>query len=79
MATLTDASLSVGVLDYDSATGAIVELKRELMMRGEASPFFGNPRGDALAAILGSMEQTMFGESLYRSREEKAAPLLAKT
>ena len=46
------------------------------MLRGEASPLFGNPRGDALAAILGNIEQTMFGESLYRSREEKAAHLL---
>ena len=36
----------------------------------------GNPRGDALEAILGNVEQTMFGESLYRSREEKAAKLL---
>ena len=29
-----------------------------------------------LAAILGNIEQTMVGESLYRSREEKAAHLL---
>ncbi|MDD9962824.1 MAG: hypothetical protein OXU70_12100 [Gammaproteobacteria bacterium] len=37
---------------------------------------FGNLRGDGLAAILGNIEQTMFGEPLYRSREEKAANLL---
>ncbi len=67
---------SVGVLDHDSATGAITKFKRELMARDEASSLFGSPRGDALAAILGSIEQTMFGESLYRSREEKAAHLL---
>ena len=35
-----------------------------------------SPRGDALAAILGNIEQTMFGEPLYASREEKAAHLL---
>jgi prophage maintenance system killer protein len=29
-----------------------------------------------LQGILGSIEQTMFGEALYRSREEKAAHLL---
>ena len=69
-------SPSTGVLDYDTATGAIVSFKRELMERQEASPLFGNLRGDALAGILGSIEQTMFGESLYRSREEKAAHLL---
>lgn len=67
---------SVGVLDLDSAMGAIADLKRDLMSRDDTSSLFGNTRGDALAAILGSIEQTMFGESLYRSREEKAAHLL---
>ena len=63
-------------LDHDRVVGAITEFKRELMARNEASPLFGNPRGEALQAILGSIEQTMFGEPLYRSREEKAAHLL---
>ena len=63
-------------LDQDRVLDAITEFKRELAARGEASPLFGNPRGDALAAILGNIEQTMFGEPLYRSREEKAAHLL---
>ena len=67
---------SVGVLDFGTAKAAIAELKRELMARKEASALFGNPRGDALEAILGNIEQTMFGEALYRSREEKAANLL---
>ena len=67
---------SAGVLDHDRAVGAIAEFRRELTARNEASALFGNPRGDALAAILGNIEQTMFGESLYRSREEKAAHLL---
>ena len=44
---------------------------------GETSSLFGNVReDDALGAILGNIEQTMFGEPLYRSREEKAAHLL---
>ncbi|MHB1488409.1 MAG: Fic family protein, partial [Acidimicrobiales bacterium] len=34
------------------------------------------PRGEAMDGILASIEQTMFGEALYRSREEKAANLL---
>ena len=76
LATPPGARPSVGVLDHDSATGAIAEFKRELMARGEASSLFGSPLGNALAAILGSIEQTMFGESLYRSCEEKAAHLL---
>lgn len=67
---------STGVLDLARASAAIAEFKRELMARSEATPLFGNPRGEALDGILGSIEQTMFGEPLYRSREEKAAHLL---
>ena len=63
-------------LDLDHALGAIDALRRDLAARGEASALFGNLRGDALEGILGSIEQTMFGEPLYRSREEKAAHLL---
>ena len=65
-----------GVLDYQRAIAAITEFKRELMKRNEAGGLFGNERGEALQGILGSIEQTMFGEPLYRSREEKAAHLL---
>ena len=70
------AKPATSALDHDRVVDAIAEFKRELAARGEASPLFGNPRGDALAAILGNIEQTMFGEPLYRSREEKAAHLL---
>ena len=67
---------SLGVLDHERAIGVVAEFRRDLMSREQASPLFGNPRGDALAAILGNIEQTMFGEALYRSCEEKAAHLL---
>ncbi|MCY3701533.1 MAG: virulence protein RhuM/Fic/DOC family protein [Rhodospirillales bacterium] len=67
---------SSGVLDHERAMGAIAEFRRDLMAREQASALFGNPRGNALAAILGNIEQTMFGEPPYRSREEKAAHLL---
>ena len=69
---------STGVLDHARAVAAIDKFKRELAVRGEATALFGNPRGDALEGILGSIEQTMFGESLYQSREEKAANLLVE-
>ena len=65
-----------GVLDYAKAAAAIADFKRELMARNEATPLFGSERGEALKGILGSIEQTMFGDALYRSREEKAAHLL---
>ncbi len=67
---------SSGVLDHDRASHAIADFKQELMARNAATQLFGNPRGAALEGILASIEQTMFGESLYRSREEKAAHLL---
>ena len=63
-------------LDHGQAVAAIADFRAELIARGEASPLFGNPRGDALEGILGNVEQTMFGEPLYRTREEKAANLL---
>lgn len=65
-----------GMLGYDFAMQAIAELKRELMRKGEASGLFGAQQGNALAAILGNIEQTMFGKPLYKTREEKAAHLL---
>ena len=65
-----------GMLDYAKASAAIADFKRELMTRNEATALFGNARGEALEGILASIEQTMFGEPLYRSREEKAANLL---
>jgi prophage maintenance system killer protein len=67
---------SSGVLGYDQASHAIADFKRELLARNEATPLFGNLRGEALEGILASLEQTMFGDSLFRSREEKAAHLL---
>jgi prophage maintenance system killer protein len=70
------ARSSRGVLDHARAVAAIADFRRELMARDEATPLFGNPRDDALEGILASIEQTMFGEPLYRSREEKAAHLL---
>ena len=70
------AEPATGELDYDRAVAVIAAFKRDLMKRGEASDFFGRSPGDTLRAILGNLEQTMFGELLYRSCEEKAANLL---
>lgn len=65
-----------GVLGYDSARTALDALANELRGRGEASELFARDRGDNLAAILGNIEQSMFGEPLYKTREERAAHLL---
>lgn len=76
LATPASPKPATSALDLESVRTAIDEFRRDLAAKGEASPLFGNPRDDALEAILGNIEQTMFGEPLYRSREEKAANLL---
>jgi prophage maintenance system killer protein/prophage antirepressor-like protein len=65
-----------GVLRLEEARRALDALAGELRSRGEASELFARDRGDGLAAILGNIEQTMFGEPLYKTREERAAHLL---
>ncbi len=66
-----------GVLPtLDEARAAIARLKADLMARGEASELFGRERGDAFAALLGNLDQTVFGEPAYPSIETKAAHLL---
>lgn len=63
-------------LDYISIISAITEFKNSLLAIGEATALFGNKRNDQLQSILANLDQTMFGEELYQSIEEKAANLL---
>lgn len=65
-----------GVLRLEEARRALDALTGELRQRGEASELFARDRGDGLAAILGNIEQTMFSDPLYKTREERAAHLL---
>lgn len=66
-----------GVLPtLDEAQATIARLKADLMARGEASELFGRERGDAFAALLGNLDQSVFGESAYPTVETKAAHLL---
>ncbi len=65
-----------GVLALEEARRALDALAEELRERGEASELFARDRGEGLAAILGNIEQTMFGDPLYKTREERAAHLL---
>lgn len=64
------------VLDYKHAISAINEFKQKLLTIGEATSLFANERSDNLQSILANLDQTMFGEELYKSAEEKAANLL---
>lgn len=58
------------------ARAALAQLKADLVARGEATDLFARERGDALDALLGNLEQTVFGEPAYPSVEAKAAHLL---
>ena len=60
----------------DGARAAIATLKAELIAKGEATDLFGRERSDGFAALLGNLEQTVFGESAYPTIEAKAAHLL---
>ena len=58
------------------AREALAQLKADLMRRGEATDLFARDRADGLAALLGNLDQTVFGEPAYPSVETKAAHLL---
>ena len=58
------------------ARQSLAQLKRDLMQKGEATDLFAKERGDGLAALLGNLDQSVFGEPAYPSVESKAAHLL---
>lgn len=60
----------------DGARAALAGLKTDLMARGEATDLFALEREDAFSALLGNLDQTVFGEPAYPSVEAKAAHLL---
>lgn len=66
-----------GVLpSVEVARSGIAKLKADLIAKGEATDLFGRERGDAFAALLGNLEQSVFGEPAYPTIETKAAHLL---
>lgn len=62
--------------DVDEAMAALRALKKSLIARGEATELFAQPRGDGLEALLGNLDQSVFGEPAYPTVESKAAHLL---
>lgn len=63
------------VLGHVQAVSAIADLKAALTERGQASPVFGIPRGDALREALTSALHTMNGHR-RQTPEERASNLL---
>ena len=58
------------------ARKAIIELSASLAARAEATPLFARERPGMLEGILGNLEQTFGGVSLYPTVEARAAHLL---
>ncbi len=63
-------------IKYTEAKAAILELKRRLINKKEASNLFGNEKDESFSGILNSVIQTFDGKYLYPSIEEQAAHLL---
>lgn len=64
------------LLSADDAMHALNTLKAQLIERGEATELFAKPRGQGLEALLGNLQQSVFGEPAYPTIESKAAHLL---
>ena len=75
---LTDPATQPGGIlpTLEQAREALARLKADLVQRGEATDLFARDRGDGLAALLGNLDQSVFGEPAYPSVEAKAAHLL---
>lgn len=63
-------------LTFPQASKAIAGFRDVLAKKGEATTLFGKDRGDALASILGNIEQTWGGAPVYPNVEIRAAHLL---
>ena len=63
-------------LGLAEAHRAIDTLRRDLARCGEATPLFGQENRQALAGILGAIEQTFDGQPLYPTAQLRAAHLL---
>lgn len=64
------------LLGEEQAMQALNQLKVQLVSRSEATELFALPRGDGLAALLGNLAQSVFGQSAYPTVQSKAAHLL---
>ena len=60
----------------ETAMATLLELKKQLMARNEATDLFAQVRADGLASILGNLNQSVFCEPAYHTIESKAAHLL---
>ena len=64
------------LLEHQDCQKIIVQIKKELITKKEASSLFGQASGEKFKGILGSIYQTFGKKELYPSLEEKSAHLL---
>lgn len=63
-------------LNLEDALQAIAQLKHQLIQKGEATPLFGQLRGDGLASAIATIEQGFADELFYPNIASRAAHLL---
>ena len=63
-------------LEYDEVIKTIKRFRARLQQQKQATDLFGVEVSHKLSSVIGSIEQTFGGKSLYKSLEEKAAHLL---
>lgn len=65
------------ILSGKELDSAILELKQELMRKGEATELFANQKdSQSIEGIVGNVFQSFRGKNVYETVEEKAAHLL---
>lgn len=67
------------VLEYQHCFEVIKKLKKELVVKKEASDIFGMERNSAFESIVKNLYQTFGGKELYKNLDEKSAHLLYLT
>jgi death-on-curing family protein len=73
----TGASKKQVQITAEELVEALTQLKSDLIKKQEASELFGQERNkDAIAGIVGTVFQSVFGRDAYETLEEKAAHLL---
>jgi len=67
------------ILKYEDCLKIIAEIKKELIVRKEASDLFGNEIANKFESIIKNLYQTFDRRELYKTVEEKVAHLLYLT
>lgn len=72
----TKGAKSKFILTYENCVRIVVQLKKELITKGEAGDLFGQERGGSFAGIIKGLYQTFGGKELYPTIEDKTSHIL---